>query len=386
MNLTTMDIFCGIGGLRLGFEQACRDAGWGTSCVFASEIDKDAVGVYRRHFGDTPDPLYDISRVDDLGEAEDLPDFDVMLASPPREDGKGTLFSNVAKILLAKRPKAILMDNFRGIPSSESASVPRSIMRALEVDLGYKVCHAVLNARNFGLAQNRPRMYIVGFLDHIVGRGFRFPRGNDGARRLCDILEQGPVDPKYYLSQQYWDSLRAHRERHEAKGDGFGFVVRGRDETAACLIPGGMGHEMNLVKDMEGLGHPMAIRGRRTATNMDGIRRLTPPECERLMGYPSEFTAGVSDTARWDALANSSVVPVIRAIAASMIQEMTQPSGRIDEDRFLLDDPTFAPSGSKGEDEEERKEMPEGGEQVRQDGVSDMQKSGTSCTAPYKWA
>jgi DNA (cytosine-5)-methyltransferase 1 len=391
MHLRTIDLFSGIGGIRLGVEQACKEHGVSHECVFSSEIKSDPIKVYREHFGNNPDPLYDITKAEGH-EAEVIPDFDMMLFGFPcqsfsqagqglgfKDETRGTLFFNVASILEAKKPAAFLLENVKGLVTHDNGRTFNIIKKTL-ISLGYHITYKVLNSRDFGVPHNRPRIYMVGFLDQRIGRGFRMPSITNSNSKLEDILEIGPVDPRFFISQQYLDSLKAHRARHMNKGSGFGYEVKSRKGVASCLVLGGMGLERNLIHDITSLPEPVVIKGRRTMTNSDNLRKLTPVECERLQGLPDQWTACISDTARYDALANSVTVPVIKAIAASMLEEMLHPSGRDDENNCLVDEFMDDESGSREEDrEKEKQEGVEGSQQVWSGTVQHLQDSTPSC-------
>jgi DNA (cytosine-5)-methyltransferase 1 len=248
---------------------------------------------------------------------------------------RGTLIFRVLQLLEARKPKCFLLENVEGLVTHGGGETLRTIMGALS-ELGYSADCKVLNSRNFGVAQNRPRIYIIGFMDPKVMNSFSWPEPTDSTKTLKDIIEPGPVDAKYYISQQYMNTLIAHRARHESKGQGFGYDVRSRDDVANCLVLGGMGHERNLIQDRSSLKEPVRLDNRKTPTNDDFLRRMTPLEWERLQGYPDSWTAGESNTARWKALGNTVTVNTIQAVAAQMINAMTNPSE--DSNSFFDDD------------------------------------------------
>lgn len=325
-----IDLFAGIGGTRIGFEKASREQGVACECVFTSEIDKYACQVYRKNFpNDTHNPENDITKFSET----DIPDFDVLLAGFPCqafsvagrqggfEDTRGTLFFDIARILKAKLPDAFLLENVKGLAGHKRGKTLEIIMSVLHTDLGYKsASYKVLNSKNFGLAQNRERVYIVGFRD--AGGGFEFPDSNNGAQlSIKDIIEEKPVSVKYYLSTRYLKALKNHKKRHLAKGHGFGYVIREPNEVAGAIVIGGMGKERNLVMDKRLRDYkPVTnIKGR---VNRKGVRRMTPLEWERLQGFPDNYTSGVSDTQRYKQLANAVSVPVIKAISKSIVREL----------------------------------------------------------------
>ena len=181
-------------------------------------------------------------------------------------------------------------------------------------DLGYHIYSKVLNAKNFGVPQNRERIYIVGFKENIK---FNFPKPHNMHVKIEDILEN-ELNESFYLSHEYLEGLKKHRARHEAKGNGFGYVIIPRDGIANALVCGGMGKERNLVKDkiLQNVwrkeGDEIQLR------NNEGIRKMTPREWARLQGFPDSFEFPVSMTQAYKQLGNSVAVPVIKAIAEQM--------------------------------------------------------------------
>ena len=331
-----IDLFAGVGGIRLGFEQASREFGMNTECVFTSEIDEWACQTYRKNFAmDGHDPLNDITKVDEKA----IPDFDVLLAGFPCQafsiagkrggfnDTRGTLFFDVARIIKEKKPKAFLLENVKGLTNHRSGKTLEVIINTLKEDLGYSVFYKVLNAKDYGLAQMRERIYIVGFRKDCGGGGFRFPEPVPENKRkvIRDIMEEEPVEARYYLSTVYIKSMKAHKERHQALGHGFGYEIRSLDEVAGTIVCGGMGKERNLIIDprQTDLTPTTNIKGE---YNKEGLRRMTPKEWERLQGFPDDWTAGLSNVHRYKQMGNSVAVPVIKAVAENIIKELRNPT------------------------------------------------------------
>ena len=206
-----IDLFAGIGGIRLGFGQAFGD---NIEFVFSAEIDKFSCKTYQENFGE--DPLNDIIKINEL----DIPSHDILLAGFPCqafsisgrrggfEDTRGTLFFDVARILRAKKPKTFLLENVKGLISHDKENTFNVILNTLK-DIGYKVFYKVLNSKDFGLPQNRERIFIVGFLDKEVD--FEFPTGDLRETKIKDILEHD-VDEKYTISDVAW---KGHKSRKE---------------------------------------------------------------------------------------------------------------------------------------------------------------------------
>ena len=319
----SIDLFAGIGGIRLGFEQAFGD---GIETVFVSEFDDHAVKTYRANFSEPAQIAGDITKIPEAA----VPEFDICLAGFPcqafslagKRQGfdddykgmaRGTLFFDLARICEARRPKVIFCENVKGLPIHKKGKTFAVIVGTLE-QMGYKVFHRILNSRDFGVPQNRERIYIVAFREEVAPEEFEFPEGAGSPCVIRDIMDEAPVPARYYLSETYLATLERHRARHEAAGNGFGYVVRGLDEVAGAIVCGGMGRERNLIVDAR--EHSMT-----PTTNVKGplndrdIRKMTPREWARLQGYPDTFRLPLADTHLYKQLGNSVTVPVIRAIA-----------------------------------------------------------------------
>jgi DNA (cytosine-5)-methyltransferase 1 len=335
-SIKIIDLFAGVGGIRLGFTQAADKYGFTTECVFSSEIDTWACKTYRKNFSnDNHDPMCDITKVDE----KHIPDFDVLLAGFPCQafsiagrrggfdDTRGTLFFDVARIIKEKRPKAFLLENVKGLVNHRSGKTLEVIINTLKEDLGYTVFYKVLNAKDYGLAQMRERIYIVGFREDCGGGGFSYPSpiAENERKVIRDIIEENPVDARFYLSTAYWASLVAHKERHRAKGNGFGYEIRSLDDIAGTIVCGGMGKERNLIVDprQTDLTPTTHIKG---TYNTEGLRRMTPKEWERLQGFPDDWTAGIANQHRYKQMGNSVAVPVIEAVSNSIIHELLNPT------------------------------------------------------------
>ena len=172
----------------------------------------------------------------------------------------------------------------------------------------------MLNSKDFGVPQNRERIYIVAFRDDIAPFNFNFPEKTDDTKVIADIIEDEETSSKYYLSTVYLDSLRKHRKRHEAKGNGFGYEVRDHDSIAGAIVCGGMGRERNLIVDKR-LTDFTPVTHIKGEVNKEYIRRMTPREWARLQGFPDNFKLVVADTHLYKQFGNSVTVPVIEAIA-----------------------------------------------------------------------
>lgn len=348
-SLKCIDLFAGVGGIRLGFEQACRILGLKTECVFTSEIDEWACKTYKKNFpNDNHNPLCDITKVNE----KQIPDFDILLAGFPYQafsiagkrggfnDTRGTLSFDVARIIKEKRPRAFLLENVKGLINHKSGKTLEVIINTLKEDLDYTVLYKLLNARDYGLAQMRERIYIVGFRKDCGGGSFEFPQPypKSECKVIRDIMEEDPVEARYYLSTAYITSMKAHKARHQAKGNGFGYEIRSLNEVAGTIVCGGMGKERNLIVDprQTDLTPTTKIKGE---YNREGLRRMTPKEWERLQGFPDDWTAGLANVHRYKQMGNSVAVPVIKAIAVNIIKELqnpTEPKGEISATQLQL--------------------------------------------------
>jgi len=321
--INSIDLFAGIGGIRLGFEQAF---GKDLKTVFISEWDENAQKTYNSNFDNKMEISGDITKID----INKIPSFDICLAGFPCQAfslagqrkgfsddykgiSRGTLFFNVAEICEKRKPKVIFCENVKGLANHDKGRTYKIIKGRLE-ELGYKVYEEILNSRDFGVPQNRERIYIVAFKKNIDSSAFHFPKPKDSSKKIKDIMEENPVSAKYYLSETYLETLRRHRARHEAKGNGFGYEIRDWNDVAGAIVCGGMGRERNLVIDkrQKNLTPVTHIKGN---INKEGIRKMTPREWARLQGYPDTFKLTISDVHLYKQLGNSVSVPVIKEIA-----------------------------------------------------------------------
>lgn len=333
--LKSIDLFAGIGGIRLGFEQAFGDA---LKTVFVSEWDEYAQKTYRANFSDDFDIAGDITKISE----SDIPDFDICLAGFPCQAfslagqrkgfaddykgmSRGTLFFDVARICEKKKPKVIFCENVKGLTIHDKGRTFNIITNTLK-EIGYTPFEKVLNSRDFGVPQNRERIYIVAFRNDIAPKEFIFPDPTDSTKRINDILE-GPVPAKYYLSECYMQTLRDHKARHAAKGHGFGYEIREWDDVAGAIVCGGMGRERNLIVDnrQTDLTPTTHIKGE---INKEGVRKMTPREWARLQGFPDDYKLVLADVHLYKQFGNSVTVPVIKAIAKKVKEILDNVDGK----------------------------------------------------------
>ena len=313
-----IDLFAGIGGIRLGFDQAFQNE---IKTVFVSEWDDKAVETYRANFNSNVNIVGDITTVDE----KNIPEHDILLAGFPCqafslagrkkgfEDARGTLFFDVARIVKYHKPKVVFCENVKNLVNHDRGRTFKIIKNILE-ELGYRVFYKVLNSKDFGVPQNRERIYIVAFRTDIAPLSFSFPDSSGTSTFIKDIIEEHEVSSKYYLSTTYLESLRRHKERHMSKGNGFGYEIRDNDSVAGAIVCGGMGRERNLIVDNR-LTDFKPVTHIKGEVNKDFIRKMTPREWARLQGFPDKFKFVVADTHLYKQFGNSVTVPVIKAIA-----------------------------------------------------------------------
>lgn len=318
-----IDLFAGIGGFRLALQNL------GGKCVFTSEWDEKAKITYRANFGEVP-----FGDITSEKTKQFIPDnFDVLCAGFPCqafsiagkrggfEDTRGTLFFDVAEIIKRKSPKAFFLENVKGLRNHDKGKTLATILNVLREDLGYFVPEPeIINAKDFGVPQNRERIFIVGFRKDLGVKEFSYPIPLNKVVAFEDVKEENPVSVKYYLSTQYLKTLQEHKQRHESKGNGFGYEIIPDDGIANAVVCGGMGRERNLVLDdrLEDFTPITHIKGE---VNRKGIRKMTPREWARLQGFPDNYIIdAVADASAYKQFGNSVAVPAIQATAKQIIK------------------------------------------------------------------
>ena len=302
INFTFIDLFAGIGGMRLAFESV------GGKCVFSSEIDEYACKTYEANFGERP--AGDIKKIN----AKDIPDFDILLAGFPCQSfsviGKregfnnetyGTLFFEIERVLYDKRPIAFLLENVRNLTAHDNGKTFKIISQHLEL-LGYKIYTKVLNALDYGLPQKRERIFIVGFLNDIY---FHFPNPipYDQRKSLIDVLDKN-IDKKYYVN----DKIRLSRLKR----------IKNK-----CYPKPYISHE-NISGSITPHNYSSALRASASANYIliNDERRPTEREMLRLQGFPENFKIVVSYTKVKQQCGNSVAIPLVSSIAKNMIKSL----------------------------------------------------------------
>lgn len=303
-----IDLFAGIGGIRLGFESV------GGKCVFSSEFDEDACKTYQANFGEHP--AGDITKI----EASEIPDFDILLGGFPcqafsiigKKEGFanetcGTLFFDIERILKEKRPPAFMLENVRNLTAHDGGNTFKIIKAHLEA-LGYKVYAKVLNALNFGVPQKRERIIIVGFLNNDVSFSFPEPIPDKEKTELKDILEEN-VDKKYYVREEI---KKSRLERLKDKDYPKPYISH--ENIAGSITP-----------------HPYssALRAGASANYIliNDERRPTERELLRLQGFPDTYKIVVPYGKIRKQTGNSVAVPMIKAVAKNMLEALKKVEG-----------------------------------------------------------
>ena len=326
---TFIDLFAGIGGMRLAYEQV------GGECVYSSEWNKYSQQTYYANFGEQPEG--DITQVD----AKEIPDHDILVAGFPcqpfsiagvskkvsmgkktgfQDKTQGTLFFDVCRILKEKRPKAFMLENVKNLKSHDKGRTFKTIEESLE-ELNYKIFYAVLDGQSF-VPQHRERIIIVGFDMERYGNNidYKFDLSPIQPKPVMkDILEK-KVDEKYTLSDKLWIYLQNYAAKHKAAGNGFGYGIAPLD---------GVSRTISARYHKDGSEILIAQRGKNP-------RRLTPRECARLQGFPETFLIPVSDTQAYRQFGNSVVVPLIANVAKLIINEIKSLENEPEEGRKVI--------------------------------------------------
>lgn len=315
---TFIDLFAGIGGFRIALES------FGLKCVYSSEWDKYAQITYRSYFGELPDG--DITKV----EAKDVPGHNVLCAGFPCQafsisgkrrgfaDTRGTLFFDIARITEHHRPKILFLENVRNFERHDRGRTLRLVRETLE-GLGYRVFHQVLNSSYYGAATVRERIYIVGFRDDLGVAEFNFPPPTNEPVKLKDYLESDDLTEKYVIKR---DDVRI--DKPLPKPDIFGGYPL-RPIRIGTINNGGQGEriysDLGHAITLSAYGGGVASKTGAYLVN-DKIRKLSPRECARVMGFPDDFDIPVNDAQAYKQFGNSVVIPVIKKIFEKIISTL----------------------------------------------------------------
>lgn len=357
-----IDLCAGIGGIRRGYELA-----GGFKNVLSAEIDKNACLTYEHLYGENP--MNDIT-TEEFKKKVDNTKYDILLAGFPcqafsragKQEGfldktRGTLFFDIAEMLSRTTPKAFMLENVDNLITHEHGKTFGTIIDVLVNDLDYKIIGVtkdengnliynargfVRNSKNFGVPQNRPRVYIMGFSRKHFGNAVdNLPNDLPTCRKkpiyedLHDLLEMN-ADDKYFLSSGYVETLERHKARHEGKGNGFGYKIVNLPEiehpvSNAILATGGSGKERNLVIDPKQGVAGKVIGSKQTPLNDRGIRTMTPREWGKLQGFVNyafidkktgedkfSFPEKLADGPRYKQFGNAVTIPAVEEMARFM--------------------------------------------------------------------
>lgn len=319
INFRFIDLFAGIGGLRIGFQ------GIGGHCVFTSEWDKYSQETYSRNFRDNHPVHGDIREFSERPEM--IPQHDVLLAGFPcqpfsiagvskknalgRPHGflcgtQGTLFFDTAQIIDFHRPAAFVLENVKNLESHDGGKTFRTIMNVLRNDLKYHVQSRIISSAPW-VPQKRERIFIVGFRDPTKFdlSNVEIPLAENGPKLKSILDEHKYVDPKYTLTPKLWSYLQKYKEKHTAKGNGFGFGLFGPEDVTRTLSARYYKDGSEILVDQPN----------------NRPRRLTPQECARLMGFERgdrKWHIPVSDTQAYRQFGNAVVVPAVEFLANVM--------------------------------------------------------------------
>lgn len=320
---TFIDLFAGIGGLRLAFEST------GAHCVYSNEWNKFSQTTYKANFNETPDD--DITKV----KVTDIPDHDILVGGFPcqpfsiagvskknslgratgfEDKTQGTLFFNICKILKEKRPKAFMLENVKNLLSHDGKRTFGVIKDSLEKKLeegglDYAIFYKVIDGQLY-VPQHRERIVIIGFDRQRYGDKVQFDFALTPPKKkpiIRDILEEN-VDDKYTLSDKLWSYLQAYAAKHKAAGNGFGYGLVNLDGVSRTMSARYYKDGAEILVPQEG----------------KNPRRLTPRECARLQGFPDTFVIPVSDGQAYKQFGNSVVVPLMADVASLVVKKITE--------------------------------------------------------------
>ena len=324
-DFTFIDLFAGIGGMRLAYESV------GGHCVYSNEWNKYSQQTYYANFGEQPEG--DITKVNEY----DIPDHDILLAGFPcqpfsiagvskkqsmgratgfEDKTQGTLFFDVCRILKAKRPKAFMLENVKNLCSHDKGRTFKVITESLD-ELNYEVFYQVIDGQSY-VPQHRERIIIVGFDRERYGDDVKFSfdlTPVEPKPLMKDILDK-KVDDKYTLSDKLWKYLQDYAAKHKAAGNGFGYGI---------ADPNGISRTLSARYYKDGSEILIKQRGKNP-------RRLTPRECARLQGFPENFKIPVSDTQAYKQFGNSVVVPLMKNVAELVCNKISELDKTIPDD------------------------------------------------------
>ena len=308
--LKFIDLFAGIGGMRIPFEEA------GLDCVFTSEIDKYARKTYEAFFGEVPSG--DITQI----KPNQIPNFDILLAGFPcqpfsqaglrkgLQDHRGGMFFTIKDIIEFHKPKAFLLENVKGLTNHDNKKTLARIYEELDL-LNYHVTTSILAAKDFNLPQRRERIYIVGFKSKEAKEKFKFPKPIKLTKKLKNILERNP-NQKYTISDRLWIGHQERKTRNKKRGVGFGYRLFDKNDDYVNTI------SARYYKD----GSEILIK-----QADKNPRKITPIEAARLQGFPDKLVRlaqkkQISDLQLYKQFGNAVPVNVVREISKNILNAL----------------------------------------------------------------
>lgn len=306
----TIDLFAGIGGIRLGFEKA------GFNTVFANDFDEQCKFTYDLNFTRSKLIVEDIRKIG----IDDLPKFDFLVGGFPcqafsiagyrqgfnDEKDRGNLFFDIARIIEARKPEGFLLENVKNLKSHDGGKTFKIIEETLD-NLGYHIKAKILNSMEYGdIPQNRERIYIVGFKNKDYADNFSFPEQKKLTKKITDVLEKNVPDKYYYNGKPLYEKLKNFVKEEGKVYQWRRQYVRENKSGVCPTLTANMGmggHNVPIIKDEK------------------GIRKLTPIECARIQGFPVDYKLPkISDSALYKQFGNSVSVPVIEAVAKQIMK------------------------------------------------------------------
>jgi len=307
-NFKFIDLFAGIGGIKIAFSNA------GFECVFSNDFDKNAKITYDFNFSDKM-LLGDIQKI----STAEIPSFDILCGGFPcqpfsiagyrkgfdDEEGRGNLFFDIIRILKAKKPQAIFLENVKNLKTHDKGNTLSVIYNKLE-KLGYKVTDKVLNTMEYGnIPQNRERIYIVGFLNQGVFNKFEFPNKTPLTKTILNCLEKNEVEDKYYYNNKpIYEKIKDDIIKKDTVYQWRRKYVRENKKGVCPTLTANMGtggHNVPIVLDSK------------------GIRKLTPRECANFQGFPKNYKLpNIANSHLYKQIGNSVSIPVVQRIAENI--------------------------------------------------------------------
>jgi len=307
-----IDLFSGIGGFRIAFESV------GATCLFSADIDKHACETYKKNFGDYP--LCDVSKV----KANELPNFDILCAGFPCQpfslagerkgfdDTRGTLFFDIERIIQEKQPKAFILENVKGLLNHDKGQTLKIILKTLKSKLNYNVFYKVLNSKDYGVPQNRERIYIIGFKEHNIN--FKFPDKikkkvdlssiRDNSLNECNISDIAKSNIEKYL--------KLHKKYEEIKSNSLLLAYEIRKSRCSFRFD-------NLSPTLTA---KMGTGGNNVPIFVNEMRKFTTREYLRIQGFPESYKITANTAQSYKQIENSISVPVVKLLAKEIIKHL----------------------------------------------------------------